>query len=325
VAAIYLGLDGGGTKTIARVVTTGESGCMCILGTGIAAGCNPYSVGWDASRAHVLEAIHGAIGAAEIGPLPNIAVLAIAGCASEAARQQIADWAYNEGFAHRVEVKPDTAPLLAEAPLDEPAVGLIAGTGSSAIAKRTDGASSLVGGWGYLIDDGGSGFHLGKLALQCVTQATDDPSVPQCEKLTASLLEHFGVKRQAEIKRVLYQNEDPRGLVASLAPLVLALAEDGKTNAQEIVHQGAAALACLVDLAVRKAQAGISQRVNLYASGSLLVRSVYYRGEVETLLRSSEQTSKQLALGGRLLLAPDAACGCCRLAAELGEGIEHSS
>ncbi|MEO0530972.1 MAG: BadF/BadG/BcrA/BcrD ATPase family protein, partial [Planctomycetota bacterium] len=148
-----LGVDGGGTKTLARLCRISEGGQLESVGEGRAVGSNPLSVGWDAAQQNLHEAITTATSDTPV----DAAVLAVAGCASGDARDQLQQWADQQGFAQRLRVVPDTEPLLADIPSGTAAIGLIAGTGSAAVLRYPDGKSELLGGWGYLIGDGGSG------------------------------------------------------------------------------------------------------------------------------------------------------------------------
>ena len=303
---LYLGVDGGGTKTIARVVSLDTSGRLCVEGTGQAPGSNPFSVGWEASEANVLAAVRGALQG--LGEEPLCGVLAIAGCASEEARLRVARWARSADLARRLDVAPDTEPLLAEAAPGVAAVGLIAGTGSSAIARDASGKTTLVGGWGYLIDDAGSGYALGREALRAVTRDHDGLAGLSCESLREAVMQHLQVSKPNDIKAAVYRSEDPRRTVAGLAPTLLGLAESGESAARLICEQGATELAALLGRATSLCQQGSDAGPGVFLSGSLLQRSAFYRALLQEKWGQS---------GGRLNLAPDAACGCARLATRL--------
>ena len=160
--------------------------------------------------------------------------MAIAGCATAASRQRLADWARQQDWAAKVEVVPDTAPILADAPDGLPAIGLIAGTGSSALAKRRDGEVRLVGGWGYLIDDGGSGYALGRAALLHVARLADRGDDVHDDPLSSALLHSVDASRPLDLKPLLYQSADPRGWTASIARVVVHLAGEGEPAASKI-------------------------------------------------------------------------------------------
>lgn len=303
---LVLGVDGGGTKTLARVLQAGPAGQLCVLGTGVAAGCNPFSVGWESAEQAIDTAVQSALAEAGKGA-PAAAVLAVAGCASEGARNRLHEWASGRSFASRVAVVPDTDPVLADAPPGAPALGLIAGTGSAVLLRRAGGQTELVGGWGYLIDDGGSGYALGRDALRhAASQADANTSL---DALTEAVIEHAGVDKPQRLKQSLYGDDDPRGWAARLAPVVLRLAEAGDPAAAAIAARGAQALSVLVKLATERL--GESDQPRLFTAGGLLAGSRYYRRRVIELLVADGWNA------GCITLAPDAACGCARLALSL--------
>lgn len=300
-----LGVDGGGTKTTARVLEVGPDGRLCLLASGHAGGSNPLSVGWDASYAAVSAAIKAA--ADDAGVAIDATVIAVAGCGSPAAKERLEAWAVSQAFAIRTKVVPDTEPLLADVPAGEAAIGLIAGTGSAALVRRPDGATELVGGWGYLIDDAGSGYTIGRDALRQVAQQWDrgEPA----DALTTAILQHAGVAESLLLKGALYGSPDPRGWAAQLARVVLALAESGEPVAQQIATDNAAALTRLATYAATRVGSTTKPRIAL--AGGVALGSAFYRHLLIEQLVSAGWRREQITL------AADAACACGLLAARL--------
>ena len=71
----------------------------------------------------------------------------------------------NPGFAV-LEAETDSYTMLLGAHGGQPGAILIAGTGSIAEALRADGSRATVGGWGFRVDDEGSGGWLGLQAVR---------------------------------------------------------------------------------------------------------------------------------------------------------------
>jgi N-acetylglucosamine kinase-like BadF-type ATPase len=300
-----LGVDGGGTKTTARVLEVGPDGRLCLLASGHAGGSYPLSVGWDASYAAVSTAIKAAGDIA--GVTIDSAVIAVAGCGSPAARERLEAWAVSQAFAVRTKVVPDTEPLLADVPAGEAAIGLIAGTGSAALVRRPDGSTELVGGWGYLIDDAGSGYTIGRDALRHVAQRWDrgEPA----DALTTTILQHAGVAEPLLLKGTLYGGPDPRGWAAQLARVVLQLAEKGEPVARKIADDNAAALTRLATYASTRVTSTTKPHVAL--AGGVALGSAFYRHLLIEQLIAAGWRREQITL------AADAACACGLLAARL--------
>lgn len=300
-----LGIDGGGTKTRARCFRLTPSGGLEATGEGVAAGSNPYSVGWTAAEAAIAAAARSAVGPTD--PRPAGVVLAIAGCASEPARKRLLEWATSTRLAERVWVVPDTEPLLADASPGEPVVGLIAGTGSAAIARGADGATTTVGGWGYLIGDAGSGYALGRDALGRLAELADAGAA--ADALSAAILRQAGVAQPAELKALVYSDDDARAWVSRLAPTVLELAASGDAIASRIVETNVTALRQLAQDGASRIAATGSDRPRVLFAGGLLQGSVHYRNLTTKALVSAGWRPESLGL------AAEAAAACARIAA----------
>ena len=119
-------------------------------------------------------------------------------------------------------------------------VPMIAGTGSSCYVRH-NGRYSLVGGWGHLIDDAGSGFWLGKEALNAALREEDGRG--ERTVLTRMVNEKLGKDVRTCIG-ALYAGGKP--MIASFAPLVLEAAGYGDRIAKEILHRAADELALLI-------------------------------------------------------------------------------
>ncbi|MFP3490923.1 BadF/BadG/BcrA/BcrD ATPase family protein, partial [Staphylococcus sp. SIMBA_130] len=77
-----------------------------------------------------------------------------------------------------VTVNIDAINALYSGTLGKPGIVQIAGTGSITFSINHDGLSDRVGGWGYLIGEMGSGFALGRDALEAAFLAHDGLGTP---------------------------------------------------------------------------------------------------------------------------------------------------
>ncbi|TWT48831.1 N-acetylglucosamine kinase [Botrimarina hoheduenensis] len=311
---LLLGIDGGGTKTAARIAAVQDGKPLCVLGSGFAGGSNPYSVGWQPALEAIGQAVVAARANAGVVQTIDTAVLAIAGCATDSARRRVQQEAETLGLAKHVVVAPDTAPLLADARPGCSAVGLIAGTGSIAVGRTEAGESFAVGGWGYLIDDAGSGFSLGRAALHELCRQ-HDAELPLDPVLLEAVLHTWAIGSLREVKRVVYEAADPRAQIATLAQPVLRCAAAGSPLAAEIAAAGAAALAHLAAECAAKVDRSLGDQPDraapeFYLAGGLLTGSPSYRARVRDQI-------ERLRPGAVTHLAPDAACGCLLIGRQL--------
>lgn len=156
-----IGIDGGGSGTRAVVqrvrgetVGTGSAGPSA-LGQGI-----PQA--WD----NVLAAIRRAFERAGVAVPPWHRCALAAGLSGVSHAPWREDFlARDPGFA-RLDAETDSFTMLLGAHGGQPGVIVIAGTGSIAEALRADRSRATVGGWGFRVDDEGSGGWLGLQAVR---------------------------------------------------------------------------------------------------------------------------------------------------------------
>lgn len=121
-------------------------------------------------------------------------------------------------------------------------ISLIAGTGSICFGRGVDGTQARSGGWGHLIGDEGSGYALGRDAVQAVALAWDGCG-PETV-LTGLLAERFQLDTQPKIISYVYGADKSR--LAALSRLVEEAAAKGDAVANEIIRSNAKKLSALV-------------------------------------------------------------------------------
>src|SRR3990170_4800210 len=164
--ALFLGIDAGGSKT---VCLAGDGAVL--RGRGEAGSANPSLVGIQAFQAAIAQAADQAIATADHGR-PTAAWIGVAGSEVPAVRRQLHVAAREALGVDRVRIGHD-GPLLLAAAGVEAGIALVAGTGSSVFGLAPDGREVLVGGWGHLLGDEGSGYDIAVRALRAVTRAAD--------------------------------------------------------------------------------------------------------------------------------------------------------
>lgn len=80
--------------------------------------------------------------------------------------------------ARRYRVVHDAVTNLLGASAGQPGIVVIAGGGAIAYGIREDGRSWAAGGWGYAVGDEGSGYSIGRAAINAVFRALDERDVP---------------------------------------------------------------------------------------------------------------------------------------------------
>ena len=201
---------------------------------------NPLSVGFDQATQAIHEAISTARTNAQLADQRAArAVLSIAGAANRDMAERFIAWARTIGLADRIAIVSDVLPILAAGTPDCCGVALISGTGSSAFGRAADGRAKRCGGWGYLLGDEGSGYAIGRAALQLALRSFGRRHC-RSRAWPRPFSARLGVKSVTELTRAIYGNANPRQAIAALAPLVSTAADQGDTDACRILDDAAA-------------------------------------------------------------------------------------
>ncbi|MHA1564969.1 MAG: N-acetylglucosamine kinase [Alphaproteobacteria bacterium] len=128
----------------------------------------------------------------------------------------------------------------------EPGEGILVYSGTGSFAIHLDSQSKVyrAGGYGAVIDDGGSGYWIGQQALQWLVRRAEGVPPLSSSILADKLHDHIGGEEWAVIRRYAYS--DTRANVASLSHPVAASATAGDTDAIDILSRAAGELARLV-------------------------------------------------------------------------------
>jgi len=167
--------------------------------------------------------------------------------------------------ADRLEVTTDAAVALAGATPSGRGVVVIAGTGSMAYGRNTEGRDARAGGWGYVFGDEGGAFDMMRQATRAALRMEEGWGPKTA--LRGALMEATASGSANEMMHRFYKPEWERSRVAALAPLVDQAAREGDAVARQLIHQAAQELAQLAG-AVRGQLYGAAEEVEIaYAGG----------------------------------------------------------
>jgi len=273
----FCGVDGGGSKTVC--VVGDEEGR--VLGVGLAGPSNLSIVGLGAACREVRSAVATALEAAG-AERARVVFAALAGAGSERRRRLLLRELRGAGPWDEVFVGTDAVAALMAATLGRPGVVVIAGTGSIALAVDAEGRVYRAGGWGWLVDDEGGGFYLGREAVRRALMAYDGRG--RATLLLDLLLARFGARSIEEIVDRISLGEIGVTEVASLAPLVLEAYRRGDPVAVEVVRDACRSLAIAAAAAARRA--GLQGRVMVGICGGVFEGSAEFREEFARALRA---------------------------------------
>lgn len=235
--AVFLGIDGGGSKTVCLI---GDE--KSVLGSGMAGGSNVVRLGENSARQALHEAINQACASANV--TPSQIQRACAGLAG-AARPEVHDVVHRmiaEIIPCPVEITSDMEITLEAAFGGGPGVIVIAGTGSIAYARNPEAQTARAGGWGFAISDEGSGYWIGKTA---VATAVKEGEQSQDTCLLKAIAKSWGVSTHQQV--VIAANGTPAPDFAALFPVVQKAAEKQNKQAREVLTQAAKELVALAE------------------------------------------------------------------------------
>jgi N-acetylglucosamine kinase-like BadF-type ATPase len=236
-----LGIDGGGSKTLAILV----DGDGQERGRGIAGSSNYAAVGLEPALASIHSAVELATQAT--GPISiQRAWLGLAGL--DRPEDHTSLFPHLRSLATTVRLSND-AELLLSALDNAVGVAIIAGTGSIALGRDAHDTRARAGGWGHVMGDEGSGYELGRRALQAAARAADGRGEPTL--LLDLILQHWQLEQADAMIGVVYPDDD-KAKIARLSSCVFQAASQGDAIAQSLIEEAAAELA-LAALTVSKA------------------------------------------------------------------------
>jgi N-acetylglucosamine kinase-like BadF-type ATPase len=300
-----LGVDGGGTSTEAWLA---EPGCK-VLGRGKSGPSNAKAVGLEAARRSLDAAIRAAFDDAHLPPAPvDVACLGLAGFDRPSDRRELAGWAEEARWANRLVTANDGDLVIAAGTPEGWGIGVVAGTGSIAVGRTSDGRTARAGGWGHKIGDEGSAYAVALDALRLVARRADgrEPSPSGADVLTDRLCAAFGVTQPSEIVTAIYAPDFDRCRMASLAPEILAACAASPEASERLLAPAGAALAEMA-VAVARSLGWASGVLPVAAAGGFLLSAT---AVLQALCDGVTKKGYQAAL----TLVPDPARGAVLLA-----------
>jgi glucosamine kinase len=244
-----IGVDGGGTKT--ELILLADDGV--IIARHLAPGCNPSIGGPDTARTTLTDALATLLNGHWSATITHT-LLCMAGAPEfwhDTAVLLTAEARYGQ-----VTATDDARPVLMLATRGQPGIVLHGGTGSFVASRAPDGSIHYAGGTGWRFGDPGSGYDLGRRAIDRGLLELQGWLLPS--RLATVLRDHTGLTEAAEITRFFYRHAEPNKQIAALAPAVLRLAAEGDHTAHQLVVESVTPLLQLAEHVTTKLFAGWS-------------------------------------------------------------------
>ena len=205
-----LGIDGGGTKTVALLAASDGK----VLGLGIGGPLNEKFIDERQARQSVVNSLEAAMSGVK-SPIKIEAVYASApGLTPEVLYSALKE----KQVSAKVFLEDDVLASFRSALLTDRGVVVLAGTGSFAVARNGHGDQAITGGWGPLLGDEGSGYALGLEVLRSVLRSGEGRERPTC--LTELLRNELKYRNKKELIDMVYDENMSRRKIAALAMLV---------------------------------------------------------------------------------------------------------
>ncbi|GAA0928826.1 BadF/BadG/BcrA/BcrD ATPase family protein [Kribbella koreensis] len=241
-SGVFLGVDGGGTKTaFALVSSAGE-----VLASTVAPSCYYLGQGIELVEQVLRDGVESVCGAAGVPPGQlAYAFFALPGYGEVSADLATLDAIPGRVLGHqRYSCDNDMVAGWAGSLGAIDGVNVIGGTGSMAYGER-DGHGLRVGGWGELFDDEGSAYWIAIRGLNTFAKMSDGRLPPG--PLRKHLAEHLRLAADLDLVDVVLNRwQGDRARIASLAQLVTAAADDGDEACTAILREAGRSLAGLV-------------------------------------------------------------------------------
>ena len=277
-APYVAGVDGGGTRT--RALVLARDGATGGRAEGPAALVRPDRP--TAAARVVADTVRRAASAAGAAiPLPAVWA-GLAGAGQPRVLRALDAALQAEGIAQAVRVGTDVEAAFHDAFGGGPGIVVVAGTGSVVLGAAEDGRRLQVGGWGGVMGDEGSGYHIGVSALRAIAAAADRRGPPTA--LTAAALDLLDLDRPRQL--ATRAESATKADIAALAPLVIHTARSGDAAASAVVRRALDALGDHLSAAIRELfTSGSPPPVAL--AGGLIAPDGPLRADAEQLVAST--------------------------------------
>lgn len=240
---LYLGLDGGGTKTVAALID--EQGQL--VAETIGGASNPYRLSLARAMTALDDAGARALAKAKAEAADVFGVTAgVSGAGRPRVAHRIAAFLCTRFREASVETITDLEIALDAVAETGPGVVVVAGTGSAAFGRDASGRTARAGGWGPWFSDEGGAFDIACRALTVVSREHDAGFLPSPlgQAISTELGHHSWQRLVDDVLR------KPHDLLPRLFPPIVAAAEAESESARAVLSEAACSLASLAEIVI---------------------------------------------------------------------------
>jgi len=267
----FIGIDGGGTRS--RLAAIDKNGT--VIGRHTGGSTNITSETFEGVAANIKNLI-AEFNANTNTTLQNCAAICIgsAGASTGKNTKLLGQIFRNIGHKGALKIINDAELVLLAATKGQPGIIIISGTGSVGYATDKEGTTYRAGGWGHIIDDGGSGYRIGMDAIKSALLDYDGRGEKTI--LTKAVTEFFNQPTPDKVLGYIYGASFQKAEIAKVAMLVSNAANQGDNVSLAILQQAANDLIALAHALMKKVPAG-----KIVISGSVIVQNKIVRTSFE--------------------------------------------
>jgi len=283
---VYIGIDGGGTKT-RSVMAAADGTLLCDT---ITQGSNLNHYGWERFRQIMTELFSSLRGMLPPDASVGAIYCGLAGVDRPKVWQNVYELILEQWPGAMVGLGHDAMPALMCASGKLEGVVLIGGTGAFAFGINEAGKQGRVGGWGYLLGDEGSGYDIGRRALQSVMRCYDYRGPDTL--LVKKVLGKYNIPSLDELIPIVYHKDFTRNTIAEVARLVFEAFDEGDEISRQLLTQAADELYGLVDVLLKRLRFSEGQRITVVLTGGLFHEGSPLTGMIRGRLRDRAEVIK---------------------------------
>lgn len=295
-----IGIDGGGTKTVGMICHV--NGTVCSEAT--VGSTNPNSLGYETVENEIKKLLELLKGQAP-EKFENVSCLFAGMSGVDRDQDKIKMVQIYQKYLPKnslIKVDNDALNALYSGTLGEPGVVNISGTGAITFGINEDHIRARVGGWGFMLNDPGSGFSIGKRALVAIFDEYD--GFGEKTLLTTLILSHLKLEKPPELISIIYDFRKTRETIASLSKIVVQAAEQNDRVAKEILQQAGIEMGLAIKRLVEKLYKdkkieGIEDRkreIPIVLTGGIYQNSEWFIHNIKDILSSFQYTKPKLIL-----------------------------
>jgi N-acetylglucosamine kinase-like BadF-type ATPase len=273
-----IGIDGGGTKTVLKISDLMGN----LLGTYEGGPCNLNSTSAENVEKMLKELIISSVEDKSL-LLKDCRGICIgtAGAGRDREKSIIQNIIRALGYSGKLIVTDDAVTALYGGCGKGEGIILISGTGSICFGINASGEKCRVGGWGHIIGDEGSAYHIAVKILNSVMKSFDGREEETV--LRELVIERLKLNKVEDLIEYVYRKGNGKNEIAALALILSEACSRVDKTALRIAEEAAADLFNHVKVVVDKLNLQ-EKEANLVTNGSVINKNSYIRSQFEKLV-----------------------------------------